>query len=372
MITTHVWRITNEQDKFLISNMAISTEAKAAYDKRRADEKRAEKLAVLEAQQPGIIQSAEGLGIDPMDITHGWAKDDKFSMFFKLKDGTDMTWEKATDAIIERMNAHSPVNFDTVYEPVIDPHLFVYNPADLHLNKLALAFETGVDYNSQIAVKRAREALKALLRQARGYYFDQILFVLGNDIFNADGPSNATTKGTRQDTHTLWFDAYLMGYDLTVEQIEICAKIAPVVVKFNPSNHDVMTGFFLAHAISAYFRNHPNVTVDFSTAHRKYLRYGNNLIGTTHGDGAKLAKLPLIMATECKVDWGLCKHYYIYTAHVHHKDSKDYNTVCVESLRSPSEADGWHSRNGYLSIKAIEAFVHHPEHGQVARFTHIF
>ena len=48
-------------------------------------------------------------------------------------------------------------------------------------------------------------------------------------------------------------------------------------------------------------------------------------------------------------------------------------SVNVETLRSPSSADGWHHRNGYqYAPKAVEGYIHHPEHGQVARLTHIF
>jgi len=46
--------------------------------------------------------------------------------------------------------------------------------------------------------------------------------------------------------------------------------------------------------------------------------------------------------------------------------------VTVESLRSPSPADSWHHRNGYISTAAVEAFVHSKKHGQVARLTHNF
>ena len=44
----------------------------------------------------------------------------------------------------------------------------------------------------------------------------------------------------------------------------------------------------------------------------------------------------------------------------------------IESIRSASGTDSWHDRNGYRSIKAIEGFLHHPTHGQIARISHIF
>mgnify|MGYP003331832918 CR=1 FL=1 len=55
------------------------------------------------------------------------------------------------------------------------------------------------------------------------------------------------------------------------------------------------------------------------------------------------------------------------------KSGKDYQGVTVEYLRSPSGTDSWHHRNGYQHApKAIEAFIHSKNFGQVARLTHLF
>ena len=79
------------------------------------------------------------------------------------------------------------------------------------------------------------------------------------------------------------------------------------------------------------------------------------------------------MAQEASGDWSYTKHRYVYTHHVHHKNAKDYVGVTVESLRSPSGTDSWHHRNGYQhNPKAVEGYLHHPIHGQIARLTHIF
>lgn len=357
--------------------MKDRTEYHAEYHvKRKAkrEAERAARLVKLEAEQPGLIAVAKAQGIDPLNITHGWNKTENWSIFFKnYVAGDDATYETLTERIADIMQSHAPNYEPFRYKPKFEPHLLVYDPADLHINKLSMAYETGFDYNSQIAVQRCRSGLEGLLNKSFGYAFDKILFVLGNDMLNADGPQNSTTKGTRQDTHTLWTDAFLMGYQIFVEQIEICIKIAPVVVHFNPSNHDVMAGWYLAQMIKAHFRNCPDIEFDCSTAHRKYFVYGQNLIGTSHGDGAKPQALPMLMAFEAREHWGVCKHNYVYTHHVHHKDAKDFGPVCVESLRSPSPPDGWHARNGFTgSPQAIECFIHHKEHGQIARLTHIF
>ena len=134
-----------------------------------------------------------------------------------------------------------------------------------------------------------------------------------------------------------------------------------------------MIGTLLSDVIQTYYKDCKNITFDCDLRHRKYFKYGKNLIGTTHGDGAKNDILPLLMATEEPVMWSETKHRYVYTHHVHHKVSKDYIGVTVEALRSPSGTDGWHSRNGYTGVpKAVEGFIHHSEYGQVARLTHNF
>jgi len=79
------------------------------------------------------------------------------------------------------------------------------------------------------------------------------------------------------------------------------------------------------------------------------------------------------MAQEASENWSECKHKYWYTHHIHHKKSKEYVGITVESLRSASGTDSWHHRNGYQhNTKAIEAFIHHKTNGQIARLTHIF
>lgn len=76
--------------------------------------------------------------------------------------------------------------------------------------------------------------------------------------------------------------------------------------------------------------------------------------------------------SSAKIKFDISFNGHIYTHHVHHKTSKDIGKVNIESLRSASGTDSWHDRNGYRSIKAIEGFLHDPEHGQIARISHIF
>ena len=171
----------------------------------------------------------------------------------------------------------------------------------------------------------------------------------------------------------MWYSNFLIAKRLYVDILETLLSVADVHFTFNPSNHDYTHGFFLADVIQTWFKDCDNISFDCSIAHRKGYLYGKNLIGTTHGDGAKHGDLPLLLATEFPHEWSLSKHRYVYTHHVHHKTSKDYIGVTVESLRSPSGTDSWHHRNGYQhSPQAVEGFLHHKEFGQVCRISHLF
>lgn len=253
-----------------------------------------------------------------------------------------------------------------------ESYLLVVDPCDLHIGKLAESFETGEDYDSQIAVKRAKDGVKGILDKTKGFSIDKILFIGGNDILHIDTPKRTTTSGTPQDTSGSWYSNFLIAKELYIDILSDLIKVADVHFVFNPSNHDWTHGFFLADVIKTYFEDCENITFDCDLKHRKYFRYFDNLIGSTHGDSAKIPDLPLLMAHE-SADWSSCKHKYIYTHHVHHKSSKDYMGVNVESMRSASGTDGWHHRSGYAyAPKAIEGFLHSKVHGQICRITHIF
>jgi hypothetical protein len=319
-----------------------------------------------------IYQESLSIGVPVEDIKHGWLKNDKSSMFFTNPLYKKKEEDKFYNELVSDLQKFSPVFPEIKRTASKEGHLLVIDPADIHVGKLARAFETGEDYNSQIAVKRVLEGVQGILDKTSGFNIDQILFVGGNDILHIDTPKRMTTSGTPQDTDGMWYDNFLIAKQLYIDVLTMLLPIANVHFVFNPSNHDYTNGFFLADVIKTYFKDCKNITFDCSIAHRKYYSYFNNLIGTTHGDGAKQSDLPLLMAHE-STDWSTCKHRYIYTHHVHHKTAKDHIGVTIESLRSPSASDSWHSRNGYTGVpKAIEGFLHHKEFGQISRITHIF
>lgn len=281
-------------------------------------------------------------------------------------------------------------------------YMLVLDPSDVHIGKLSVASETGHTYDASIAEHRLFTGCKALIDDAAKVGASHVLLVIGNDISHIDTPRRTSTAGTPQDTDGSIFTIFRAArnaYARVIRYALECGKGVQIV--HVPSNHDWVLGYCIAETIAALFADHPNVTASeyaISERHRKYVRFGKNLLGFTHGDGARESDLPQIMMQEARPHMAECLHRYWYVHHYHHKIKKalgirpmarekdhiamtvihggagamEGDNVAVEYVRSPSPPDGWHDRNGYLNRQAVEAFIHCPERGQIRRLTEWF
>jgi hypothetical protein len=331
----------------------------------------------IAGEYDGDYEASDAVNMPSQDVPHYWDKRNKdFSVFVKnpnyVKKEELLISDLQAD-LIASLQAYSPKFIKLERVEDTDSYLLVIDPADIHLGKLCSAFEVGEAYDNQIAVQRVLEGVRGILQKASSFKIDKILFIGGNDVLHIDNPKRETTSGTKQDTDGMWHTNFLIAKQMYVDVLEILLTVADVHFDFNPSNHDYINGFFLAQVVETYFRNCPNITFNSSISHRKGFQYYKNFIGTTHGDGAKIDLLPSLFTQEYVKMWCETTHRYIYTHHVHHKTSKDYVGVTIESLRSPSGTDSWHHRNGFEHApKAVEGFLHSKENGQIARITHIF
>jgi hypothetical protein len=330
--------------------------------------------------KPNIFQAKlnEAEFTSDSDWSHGWLKTKGASIFIKNKQGI-ISFDEMRSKFITEMSQYSPSYKKYKRAEIKDKHLLVIDIADLHIGKLADYSETGDKYNSKIAIERALKGVQGILNKAKGFPLDKILFIIGNDVLHIDNSTRSTTAGTGQDVDGMWYKNYTDARDLYINIIEMLVTVADVHIIHNPSNHDYVSGFMLADSIYCWFRKHKNISFNITNKHRKYFVYGKNLIGSSHGDGAKMQDMPLLMANEAPLQWANTLYRYVYLHHIHHKDvtkfksGKDYQGVTVEYMRSPSGTDSWHHRKGYQHApKAIEAFIHSKDYGQCARLTHIF
>ena len=316
---------------------------------------------------------------DVVSVKHWQSASGEFRFSIVTKEDITANETDILKTVSSFIENHSP-HYPSIKRKIkLNNHLLVINPADIHIGKYANHLETGDGYNVEIACERVLEGLQGLIDKSQGFEVDRVLFCIGNDILHIDNVYNTTTAGTNQDVDGKWWEHFEIALALYVKCVEILREIAPVDVIHSMSNHDYQSGFHLAHALKSWFRNDSEVTFDISVAHRKYYQYGKNLIGLEHGDGAKMANLPLTMAQERPLLWSETTHRYWYLHHLHHKvkhkwlDAKDFIGVTVEYMRSPSGTDSWHSRKGYVGVpRAVEGFLHEKNSGQVARLVHYF
>jgi hypothetical protein len=142
-----------------------------------------------------------------------------------------------------------------------------------------------------------------------------------------------------------------------------------VTVIVEIGNHDLAGSVFLAEALRLYYAKSEHITIVDSPAHYHHHVFGNNLIATHHGHGAKMADLPQLMATDWPLAWGNTVHRVWWTGHIHHTQIHEYAGATVESFRVLAPKDGWHHQRGYRSRRGAQAIVFHALHGEIARNT---
>lgn len=212
-------------------------------------------------------------------------------------------------------------------------------------------------------------AVKLLTERIKGFKIDKFLLVIGNDMFHIDNANKTTTKGTKVECNAEWDEIFAKGTATVIHAIEYLLRYNSVDVVCVQGNHDFTLSFTAGEAIKYYFHNYKTVEVHNGVNEpRKYYQYGSNLLGYTHGDKEKPQDLPLIMAVEQPVLFGICPHRYFKIGHVHHAILKDYQGVEIETLPSLSRVDRWHKVHGYLSKPKALVSIYDKEDGKIGQF----
>jgi hypothetical protein len=188
---------------------------------------------------------------------------------------------------------------------------------DLHYGKKAYAFEVGEAVDTDMIEKRFINVIDDIIDRVKGQDFEKIIFPIGNDFFNSDTIENTTTRGTRQDNDLRWQEMFLKGVELLIKAIDKLSTLAPVEVFYVAGNHDKMASYYATHYLNAWYRNDGRVQVSIDPQIRKYIEYGNCLIGFSHGneEGKRINSLMQIEASNA---WGKTKFREWHLGHLHH------------------------------------------------------
>lgn len=241
--------------------------------------------------------------------------------------------------------------------------ILVVGISDLHLGLLSTDHATGNEYNAGIAEEVFLETIAKIKQEISGKTFEKIVLLYGNDFLNQDNTSQSTTGGTLMESDTLWFDLVDKAVELAIRGINEFLPLAPVDAIYVPSNHDLESFYGIMRIIEMYYRNNPNVKVDYSPLPRKYYQYGKNLFGFSHDINVKRALD--IITVEAKNQWSESDHMYWMLAHLHTGMIYEKRGF-LEIYRLPTLSgwSRWSSNKGYTQTeRKTQCFIVDEEKG---------
>lgn len=274
-----------------------------------------------------------------------------------------INYEELVEKFIKDTNNYKPNHKSYKYNITHNSKMLEIALYDVHFGKLAWGLETGSDYDHKIAKKIFIDIINDIILRTEHINYEKIVFVVGQDFFNFDTVSGTTTKGTATDNDLRWQKLFTSGCEALIEGIDIMQEQCPVDVIWVKGNHDTSTSYYATAYIDAWYRNNKNVDVDVSPTPRKYYRYGNTLLGFTHGDKEK-NRLSGIMSIEKPEWWGKTKYREFHCGHFHSEIAKETSGLIIRNISSVCSNDAWHTDLGYIgAVKKAQAFVWDYEYG---------
>jgi hypothetical protein len=269
------------------------------------------------------------------------------------------------ESIIDRCLRHSPLQVNVCdrvvsHEPSLNGDSFMLEIAiaDLHLGRRSF------DGTGSFEIKESYAyAVNEFVRRTAQYNIEEIVFTIGNDFFNFDGISGATTKGTLQSNDMSWTSVFEHGVTMAIDAIEMLKQIARVRVVYVPSNHDRQAGWYMAKVIEAKYDQDEMVSVDAESYPRKYVQYGNNMIAYWHGDGDMKRTLQTI-PLEVPEMFASTIYRELHTGHVHHISDNESCGITQRTLPTFTSPDEWHVNQSYIgAIPRTSAYLWNRERG---------
>lgn len=274
-----------------------------------------------------------------------WDNKTSFNAEFKRK-VEENRLEEILNQFIEKAEKHAPKKWEIVKKSGGD-YMLVLSCQDLHLSKLCWGEESGQDYDIKIAKKYYEESIDDLMEKVEGKKIAKVVLIVGSDFFQADTPNSTTTKGTFVDSDSRWTKAFSEGADLMTKVVEKLSSKYKVSLVQVSGNHDQATSYYLGLYLKAWFRNNENVTINCSPTVRKYEGFGNTLVGFCHGDGMKLADLPLILMRENQSTISNYKWLELITGHLHQERQIEVKGIKVRVSPALCPPDAWHDKNNF-------------------------
>jgi len=236
---------------------------------------------------------------------------------------------------------------------------------DIHFGKIE---------NDNITEEYTEAVVNLITKTDKIYNIDKLYYVIGGDILNVDTFLGTTTSGTPIGQYPMAYDMYKQAFDALFNSIRYMSEYANELhVVYIPGNHDRLSSYHLAHALSKAIREE-NIYWHVEYDERKVFTCGDNFFAFEHGDTNTKNSL-MIYATENSAAWGITKYRTLYTGHYHKKKTIEYITedestgFTLKILPSLSKTDYYHYHNKFVGNKRAAIIdIHSYDEGKIAEF----
>ena len=248
-----------------------------------------------------------------------------------------------------------------------DPHCAVISLQDIHFGK---------EGNDTIDKDFEDTVINLVSRANAIHYIETMYFVVGGDLINMDTFQGTTTSGTPLDNCMSATEAYVQAFDAMHWAVTyIKAHCDKLVVVYVPGNHDRLSSFHLAHALSRSIES-DKITWDVKYEERKVHVWHNNFNAFEHGD-KRSKNNPLIYASEYPKAWGDTTNRTLFKGHIHTDRKVEYMTsnetagFIEKTLPSLGKTDYYHYSNKYVgNRRSGKLEIQHPTMGNICELTY--
>ena len=248
-----------------------------------------------------------------------------------------------------------------------DPHCAVISLQDIHFGK---------EGNDTIDKDFEDTVINLVSRANAIHHIETMYFVVGGDLINMDTFQGTTTSGTPLDNCMSATEAYVQAFDAMHWAVTyIKAHCDNLVVVYVPGNHDRLSSFHLAHALSRSIEC-DKIIWDVKYEERKVHVWHNNFNAFEHGD-KRSKNNPLIYASEYPKAWGDTTNRTLFKGHIHTDRKVEYMTsnetagFIEKTLPSLGKTDYYHYSNKYVgNRRSGKLEIQHPTMGNICELTY--
>lgn len=289
-----------------------------------------------------------------------WAK-------WKISDAEKAEFMRAVcEAMADDLPRLAPIPAPKIDAPDL---LNLVTLTDTHVGMYAWAKESGHKWDLETAERTLVSAAIAMMKAAPKA--DTCFIAELGDWNHYDGH----TAKTPMNQHPL--DASGRPSEMVNTSVRILRRIVDMALKRHKKvvllvaqgNHDKQSYKWLRACMTAAYEREKRLEIIQEESIYYCLRYGQNMLGFSHGHGAKAESLPAVFAARYPRQWGATDHREIHCGHLHHKHVKDYMGATVYQHDTISPNDAYGNDLGHTAKRKAEVLTYHKTFGRICAHT---